>query len=47
MAVTGMKKAYVAILTFGYAGPESFEIQEYDYDKEFADMVVNKCVDFW
>ena len=47
MAVTGMKKAYVAILTFGYAGPESFEIQEYDYDKEFADMVINKCVDFW
>ena len=47
MAVTGMKKAYVAILTFGYAGPKSFEIQEYDYDKEFADMVINKCVDFW
>lgn len=47
MAVTGMRKAYVAILTFGYAGPESFEIQEYDYDQEFADMVVNKCVDFW
>jgi len=47
MAITGMKKAYVAILTFGYAGPESFEIQEYDYDKDFADMVVNKCVDFW
>tara|TARA_Y100000593_G_scaffold24468_1_gene48797 strand:- start:90 stop:1019 length:930 start_codon:yes stop_codon:yes gene_type:complete len=47
MAVTGMKKAYVAILTFGYAGPESFEIQEYDYDEEFADMVINKCVDFW
>lgn len=47
MAVMGMKKAYVAILTFGYAGPESFEIQEYDYDKEFADMVINKCVDFW
>ena len=47
MLITGLRKAYVAILTFGYAGPESFEIQEYDYNPEFAEMVVNKCVDFW
>ena len=47
MLITGMKKAYVAILTFGYAGPEKFEIQEYDFDPEFAEMVQNKCVDFW
>ena len=47
MAITGIKQANVAILTWGYTGPESFEIQEYDYDKEFADMVINKCISFW
>jgi len=47
MLITGLKKAYVAILTFGYAGPENFEIQEYDFNPEFAEMVQNKCVDFW
>jgi len=48
MLVTGMKKAYVAIETFGFAGPEKFEILgPYDFDPEFAEMVVNKCVDFW
>ena len=47
MAIKGLKKAHVAILTFGYAGPESFEIQTYDYDEEFANMVINKCISFW
>ena len=47
MLITGMKKAYVAILTFGYAGPEKFEIQEHEFHPEFAEMVQNKCVDFW
>jgi putative phage-type endonuclease len=47
MAITGLKQAHVAILTFGYAGPESFEIQTYDYDEEFANMVINKCISFW
>lgn len=47
MLITGMKKAYVAILTFGFAGPEKFEIQEYDYDESFINLVVPKLVDFW
>ena len=47
MMITGLRKAHVAILTFGYAGPEKFEIQEYDYNEEFAEEVKNKCVDFW
>lgn len=47
MLITGMKKAYVAILTFGFAGPEKFEIQEYDYDESFTNLVVPKLVDFW
>ena len=47
MAITGLRKAHVAILTFGYAGVENFEIQTYDYDKEFANMVINKCISFW
>ena len=47
MAITGLKNAYVAILTFGYAGVENFEIQWYGYDEEFANMVMNKCISFW
>ena len=47
MLITGMRKAYVAILTFGFAGPEKFEIQEYDYDESFINLVVPKLVDFW
>ena len=47
MAITGIKQVHVAILTWGYVGPESFEIQTYDYDEEFANMVINKCISFW
>lgn len=47
MLVTGMRKAYVAILTFGYAGPDKFEIQEYEYDQEFTRMIIPKLVSFW
>tara|TARA_R100001594_G_scaffold78597_1_gene113194 strand:+ start:5977 stop:6906 length:930 start_codon:yes stop_codon:yes gene_type:complete len=47
MLITGMTKTYVAILTFGFAGPEKFEIQEYDYDESFINLVVPKLVDFW
>ena len=46
MLITGMRKAYVAILTFGFAGPEKFEIQEYEYDESFINLVVPKLVDF-
>jgi len=47
MAITGLRNAYVAILTFGYAGVDNFEIQWYGYDEEFANMVINKCISFW
>ena len=47
MAITGLRNAYVALLTFGYAGVEDFEIQWYGYDEEFGNMVINKCTDFW
>ena len=47
MAITGLRNAYVAILTFGYAGVDNFEIQWYGYDEEFANMVMNKCISFW
>jgi len=47
MLITGMKKAYVAILTFGYAGPEKFEIQSYDYNPDFISALLPKLVAFW
>ncbi len=47
MLISGLRKAYVGILTFGFAGPEKFEIQEYDFNQEFTDMVVAKLVSFW
>ena len=47
MAITGLKNAYVAILTFGYAGVEKFELQWYGYDEPFINKVKIKCVDFW
>ena len=47
MLITGMRKAYVAILTSGLPGEEKFEIQEYDYDESFINLVVSKLVDFW
>jgi putative phage-type endonuclease len=47
MLISGLKKAYVAILTFGFAGPEKFEIQEYDFNPKYIQTVVTQLVSFW
>jgi predicted phage-related endonuclease len=47
MLISGLKKAYVGILTFGWGGPEKFEIQEYDFNSKFIETVVTKLVSFW
>jgi len=47
MHITGRKKAYVAVLTFGYAGVDSFDIYEYEYKPEFIEVVIGNLVNFW
>lgn len=43
MTVTGYKKSYIAVLI----GGNDFRTYEQDYDKELADMISEKCLEFW
>tara|TARA_R110000744_G_scaffold380512_1_gene501571 strand:+ start:2745 stop:3686 length:942 start_codon:yes stop_codon:yes gene_type:complete len=47
MHITGRKKAYVAVLTFGYAGVDSFDIYQYEYKPEFIKVVIGNLINFW
>jgi len=47
MHITGMRTAYVALLTYGYAGIDSFDIYKYEYKQQYIEDVINKCVAFW
>lgn len=47
MHITGMKYAYVALLTYGYAGIDSFDIYKYEYKPKYIQPIIDDCVSFW
>ena len=47
MAITGIQKAIVVLCVQDSFEGIKFETQEYEYYPEFAEQVINKCVDFW
>jgi len=46
MAITGLRKAYVAILTVGSFSKE-FEILDYKYRPEYIEPIIEECALFW